>query len=257
MEKERRIKLNIFATSQCPKKSAEALDDKRVIKMALESTQLLCSALHSIGQDAPYKKTHENHPCTIWARSSRQNAYWLFDHGIALCKEYTRRFNKEHKCHDILRSIKDKLSMLPDTGFTDPPNCAKRADLGIDCTNIPDVYHAYNVYLLERMKRETANKRTVPRYGRKTMPHIVLKKIESNHDNLRTDEVTGFTVEMPKIGHSFTMFAKSLDGDSSAYRHIRTSEVISAVESGDETVFRTHNSIYSIKVIGGENVENQ
>lgn len=51
--------MNIFATDPCPIKSAQFLDDKRVIKMILESAQMLCTALHQLGYDKeiPYKQT--------------------------------------------------------------------------------------------------------------------------------------------------------------------------------------------------------
>ena len=37
-----------------------------------------------------------NHPSTVWARKSLRNFHWLFNHGDALCKEYTFRYGKEH-----------------------------------------------------------------------------------------------------------------------------------------------------------------
>ena len=37
-----------------------------------------------------------NHPSTIWARQSYANFDWLYQHGIALCEEYTYRYGKEH-----------------------------------------------------------------------------------------------------------------------------------------------------------------
>tara|TARA_R110001599_G_scaffold301033_1_gene506576 strand:- start:2110 stop:2655 length:546 start_codon:yes stop_codon:yes gene_type:complete len=40
-----------------------------------------------------------NHPSTIWARQSFENLQWLFEHGLHLCEEYTRRYGKEHGSH--------------------------------------------------------------------------------------------------------------------------------------------------------------
>lgn len=61
--------MNIFVTDISPIVSAQALDDKRVVKMILESAQLLSSAIfinsQSIYNDI-YKPTHLKHPCTIW-----------------------------------------------------------------------------------------------------------------------------------------------------------------------------------------------
>ena len=61
--------MNIFVTSNCPKLSAQALDNKRVVKMVLETAQLLSTAIFinsTITYDNLYKPTHVKHPCTIW-----------------------------------------------------------------------------------------------------------------------------------------------------------------------------------------------
>jgi len=59
--------MNIFVTSNCPKLSAQALDNKRVVKMVLETAQLLSTAIFinsTITYDNLYKPTHVKHPCT-------------------------------------------------------------------------------------------------------------------------------------------------------------------------------------------------
>lgn len=92
--------MNIFVTSPNPVVCAKVLDDSRVIKMTLESAQMLstCLRLRNIS-DAPYKEFGRNHPCNIWVRESPENYDWLFDHFISLCKEYRDRFGKEHDCY--------------------------------------------------------------------------------------------------------------------------------------------------------------
>lgn len=90
--------MNIFVTSLCPVESAAALDDKRVIKMILESAQMLSMWLRAQGLPAPYKDTHRTHPCTQWVLAHNANAAWLYRHFIALCHEYTTRYGKIHKC---------------------------------------------------------------------------------------------------------------------------------------------------------------
>jgi len=76
--------------------------------MILETAQLLCTAHHiyNNGDNVPYKMTHKNHPSTIWARENTANYNWLYCHFIALCDEYTKRYNKTHltftKCADVL-----------------------------------------------------------------------------------------------------------------------------------------------------------
>lgn len=142
--------MNIFVTSSCPVACAKFLDDKRKTKMALESTQMLCTALNVTGVPTPYKTAHLNHPCSIWARASRQNWEWLWDHAMALCNEYERIYDRQHACKKILYAIKNKSHVLPDVGMTMFANCARSKERGIDYTSERDVYTAYQLYLNDR-----------------------------------------------------------------------------------------------------------
>lgn len=84
--------MNIFITDPCPRISAQALDDKRVSKMVLETAQMLAAATLSYGVDIGYKKTHANHPCTVWTRSGRQQFDWMIEHGLWLNDEFMFRY---------------------------------------------------------------------------------------------------------------------------------------------------------------------
>lgn len=92
--------MNIFVLDYDPVKAAQMQCDKHVVKMPLESAQLLCSAFPK--GKAPYKQTHFNHPCSIWTRTSKENFIWLAEHGIALCDEYTFRYGKVHKSKAVI-----------------------------------------------------------------------------------------------------------------------------------------------------------
>jgi len=108
--------MNIFATSACAYESAKALDDKRVIKMILESCQLLNTALvhdYGIEHSMGYKPTHVNHPCAVWVRASIENYIWLCYHLDALCEEYTARYNKVHACQQYVKHFFSKRDLLP------------------------------------------------------------------------------------------------------------------------------------------------
>ena len=117
--------MNIFYLHEDPVKAAKLQYNKHVVKMILESAQMLCTAHHEIlGDDAdvPYKRAHVNHPSTIWARRSAQNYAWLYDHFVALAQEYKKRYGKDHlsytKCDPYLRFLPGGLAY---TGFTQPP----------------------------------------------------------------------------------------------------------------------------------------
>ena len=113
--------MNIFYFTSNPKLNSQLLDDKRLVKMVLETTQLLSNGLHLNGQQAPYNPTHLKHPCSIWAAKSKANWNWLKKYGLALAKEYTRRYKRKHKCEDIIKSMKGLKSK--DKTFYSPPQC--------------------------------------------------------------------------------------------------------------------------------------
>ena len=94
--------MNIFVTDPCPYKSAEVLPDKHVVKMPLETCQMLAvvyskwyfnwgdELLHKKDGN-PYKTSKgafRGHPCTVWAAEDIKNTAWLIAHGIA-CLLYT------------------------------------------------------------------------------------------------------------------------------------------------------------------------
>lgn len=100
--------MNIFILDNDPVIAAQLQCDKHVVKMVLESAQLLSTAHHIYGDidsSALYKKTHENHPSAIWARESVENYIWLYNHFIGLCDEYTHRYNKIHKTDTKFRKV--------------------------------------------------------------------------------------------------------------------------------------------------------
>ena len=120
--------MNIFYLDKCPVKAAKYQYNKHVVKMILESAQMLCAAHHVLDNRTrdlsgiPYRVTHINHPSTIWTRLDRYNYMWLYDHMIALGDEYTRRYGKKHlsitKCWWPLSRTP---SGIPEKGFTQPP----------------------------------------------------------------------------------------------------------------------------------------
>ena len=113
--------MNIFALSKCPDESAEQMINKHITKMPTETCQMLHTNILFMNYVEEYdrepslaelKEYHQsinsslmkpamlNHPSTIWARQSIANFHWLYQHGIALCEEYTYRYGKRHGSHD-------------------------------------------------------------------------------------------------------------------------------------------------------------
>jgi hypothetical protein len=144
--------MNIFVLSLDPREAAEYHCDKHVVKMILETAQLLYCSHWMLDPDGlpptAYKKTHPNHPCSIWIRESVENYRWLSDLGLALCNEYTYRYGKRHKTQDHLEWLSDNFPPLPMVERTQfrmaMPNEFK-------CEDPILAYHTYYLIAKERM----------------------------------------------------------------------------------------------------------
>ena len=113
--------MNIFVLDWDHRKCAMYHNDKHVVKMILETAQLLCGVHRVIGNDAPYKLSHQNHPCAKWAREDVHNYRWLCELGIALSREYQHRYGKTHKSLDVIMWCLDNQPHIPNNGLTIPP----------------------------------------------------------------------------------------------------------------------------------------
>lgn len=125
--------MNIFFLDENPEYAAKYHNDKHVVKMILESAQLLSTAhrfldgelyyeksinnrnlkrwkLNDQRENVLYKATHFNHPCSIWVRESFANYHWLYSLFLFLSEEYTYRFNKQHLS---FLKLKDSLYNAP------------------------------------------------------------------------------------------------------------------------------------------------
>ena len=117
--------MNIFVVDNDPIVAAQMLCDSHVCKMIVEGCQML-STVHSLDtvQDNKitlYKPCFHNHPCTIWARASKSNYYWLANHTFELTNEYSSRYyGKIHKSTDMAYWFTQNApSNLPNTICTD------------------------------------------------------------------------------------------------------------------------------------------
>ena len=154
--------MNIFYLHKNPSISASAMTDKHIVKMILESAQLLCTAHHILApntvDDILYKPTHINHPSAVWVRPDRSNYVWLYVHFVSLCNEYQKRYGKVHSTE---RRLMNRLSWLPENipavEFTQPP-CAM-PDLYKISEDHVQCYRHY--YIHEKIKNEKDKKRFI------------------------------------------------------------------------------------------------
>ena len=121
--------MNLFYLDRDPVTAASYHYDKHKVKMVLEAAQMLCTAHHCYGDEElkdliPYKQAHLNHPSTIWVRRSRTTYFWAYEYMMALGREYTKRYGKEHltiiKCRDFLSQYP---KYIQGDDWCEPPQC--------------------------------------------------------------------------------------------------------------------------------------
>ena len=97
--------MNIFITNYSPEVCAQEHVDKHVVKMVLETAQLLSGAVQqAVGRrlDDLYAPTHMNHPCAKWVRANHDNFRWTVRLGVALSREFEHRYVKTHKSTAVI-----------------------------------------------------------------------------------------------------------------------------------------------------------
>jgi hypothetical protein len=97
--------MNIFILDANIDQCVQAYCDKHVVKMPLETAQILCTVHHckTPFKDIPYKPYNPKHPCIQWACKSLQNYQYLTRLGLKICSEYSFRFEKQHKSENVIK----------------------------------------------------------------------------------------------------------------------------------------------------------
>lgn len=139
--------MNIFYLSEDPRECAEMMVDRHVVKMILESSQLLSTAHRLLDgteyvgktktgrnvkrwkfpdnrENVIYQATHINHPSAIWTRTSVENYNWLYEHFFSLLMEYAYRYGKKHKCAgELSYMLASPPFNLKQYDMTEMPSC--------------------------------------------------------------------------------------------------------------------------------------
>lgn len=173
--------MNIFALSMNPRQAAQWHCDRHVVKMLLESAQLLWTAQHVAagptldltgapttrdGRRQGYKPTHKNHPCAIWARATLGNYMWLCALATALAEEYHYRYPAApaHACEAHIAWLTAHPPPLPAKGVR-MPVLAMPDEYKIS----PNPTTCYRAYYLGNKKE-----RGLLTYKRREPPHWVV-----------------------------------------------------------------------------------
>ena len=154
--------MNIFVLDWDVKKCAQYHVDKHVVKMILETAQLLCGVHHltdQVNDQVPYKLSHKNHPCAIWARESMSNYLYLCELGLELCNEYAHRYGKRHKSQDVIEWCVTNKPNICDKEFTEPARAMPNE------YKVDSVVESYrNYYIGEKSKIAVWKNRDIPEW---------------------------------------------------------------------------------------------
>ena len=157
--------MNIFYLDRDPVVSAQMMCDKHVVKMILESAQMLSTAHRVLDGDeyadevGLYKMAHKNHPSTIWVRSSPDHYAWLYNHMLALMKEYTHRYGKHHATERLIEPLSKPPSSIPIVDYIDPPQC-----MPDECKGEDTVLAYQKYYIVEKSNFATWKLRSIPEW---------------------------------------------------------------------------------------------
>jgi len=163
--------MNIFYLHNDPIVAAEMHCNKHVVKMIVETAQLLSTA-HRINDGVEsveltqngrrikryrlndnrdvvlYKSTHPNHPSAQWCRESATNYKWLYTLFVALLDEYKHRYNKDHACVKLLNVLREPPNRINMKPFTEPPPAMPDY-----CKVVGNSVQSYRNYYVNEKKR--------------------------------------------------------------------------------------------------------
>lgn len=163
--------MNLFIPSPIIETSVQSLDDRRLIKMCLETAQLLSTAVRIIDEDTTlpvYKLTHKNHPVAVWVRQTSGNYIYTLNYFKAICDEYSYRFKKTHKSFSLYPIFvkfitSNEYIPLMDSSITPFANCT---DYKTD-----EVHTAYKKCLTNKWN----NDKISPRWTKRNVPSFFTK----------------------------------------------------------------------------------
>ena len=159
--------MNIFVLDTVATVAARYHCDKHVVKMPLETAQMLSAVHWRYGNEAPYKLTHASHPCTLWAGQTVENYVWLWKLGIALCHEYTHRYDKVHGCERVIKLLRMPPLQLTARGYT---AFAKAMPEQYVCHSVVESYRTY--YQNEKAGICQWTRREIPHFMQEAMQQL-------------------------------------------------------------------------------------
>lgn len=184
--------MNIFVLDNDPENAARLQCDKHVVKMIVESAQMLSTAhriLDGLKEKKPsksgkrmidaysfnderesllYKAVHAKHPCTVWTMENDSNYFWHYIHFLALCEEYTYRYGKIHSTFSLLADVLSELPKNIKSGMLTKQPLAMQSNPECMFDDVVKSYRAFYQTKQNRFKMEWTN-RNVPEWFEKNI----------------------------------------------------------------------------------------
>ncbi len=174
--------MNIFVLDRDPQVAALHHCNKHVVKMIIETGQMLSTAhwvlwLEELGktrddfklvrdmqsylrENVPkdkqpeWKMTHQNHPCSVWVRETVANYFWTVRLMRSLLDQYTKRYKKRHKSEWNYKWLLKNVPPGIHDGYLSPHPVCMREDYKIyDEDGRISVVKSYkNYYILDKSR---------------------------------------------------------------------------------------------------------
>lgn len=154
--------------------------------MPLEATQLLYTARHRLEPDAKWRdsapKTRSgvsgyapyqmNGPLPRWVAASCVNYKHCVEYGLALCREYTRRYEQTHSCEEHIKWLAaNPPHNLPNVPLTPIPILPKKNGIVRTAKTVGRAVRMYRrIFIREKMADAE--------YTKSRMPSWALKQIK-------------------------------------------------------------------------------
>ena len=172
--------MNIFVVDEHPVRAARQMVDKHVVKMILEAGQMLSTSHRVLDGDEYYDRTKNNrrikrwrlsderedklwkasfvnHPCTRWTMESRMNYRWHATHALALCREYTHRYEKVHNSQSLIEYLFNREPLNIKEGGLTKFAIAMPDQYKVECSveSYRNYYRGEKAYFAKWKNRET------------------------------------------------------------------------------------------------------
>jgi len=146
--------MNIFYLDPLPRTCAQMHCDKHVVKMIVETAQMLSTAHRFLSpasyceDNNLYQVSFQHHPSTKWCMKTTGNYLWLARLFDELNTEYWFRFGSKHepprmhKASSMSQALGRAPLRIPEGPFSAPPQCMP------DIYKGPDAVDAYQRYYL-------------------------------------------------------------------------------------------------------------